>query len=67
VDIFHASWDHHSNLNNEPGFNSSMADQPTAALELTHRPHPIQLPTTKSRQLTTEGWMTGGAVTDAVR
>ncbi len=32
VNIFHASWDHHSNLEKELGFNSQMADQPIAAL-----------------------------------
>ena len=32
VNIYHASWDHHSNLNPELEFNSSMADQPIAAL-----------------------------------
>ena len=32
VNIFHASWDHHSNLESELGFNSQMADQPIAAL-----------------------------------
>ena len=32
VNIVHASWDHHSNLNNELAFNSGMADQPIAAL-----------------------------------
>jgi len=32
VNIFHASWDHHSNLDNELAFNSGMADQPIAAL-----------------------------------
>ncbi|MBI4625114.1 MAG: DUF1501 domain-containing protein [Verrucomicrobia bacterium] len=32
VNIFHASWDHHSNLEAELGFNSRMADQPIAAL-----------------------------------
>ncbi len=32
VSIMHASWDHHSDLNNELGFNASMADQPIAAL-----------------------------------
>ena len=32
VNIVHASWDHHSNLNNELTFNSGMADQPIAAL-----------------------------------
>jgi hypothetical protein len=32
VNIVHASWDHHSNLNNELSFNSGMADQPIAAL-----------------------------------
>src|SRR5436190_1793575 len=32
VNIIHASWDHHSNLNAELGFNSGMSDQPIAAL-----------------------------------
>ena len=32
VNIFHASWDHHSNLEAELGFNARMADQPIAAL-----------------------------------
>ena len=32
VSIMHASWDHHSDLNNELGFNAGMADQPIAAL-----------------------------------
>jgi hypothetical protein len=32
VNIFHASWDHHSNLDAELAFNSRMADQPVAAL-----------------------------------
>ena len=32
VSIMHASWDHHSNLNNELAYNSGMADQPVAAL-----------------------------------
>jgi hypothetical protein len=32
VNIFHASWDHHSNLDAELTFNSGMADQPIAAL-----------------------------------
>ena len=32
VNIVHASWDHHSNLDNELTFNSGMADQPIAAL-----------------------------------
>ena len=32
VNIFHASWDHHSNLEQELGHNSLMADQPIAAL-----------------------------------
>jgi len=32
VNIFHASWDHHSNLNPELTHNSMMADQPIAAL-----------------------------------
>jgi hypothetical protein len=32
VSIFHASWDHHSNLDKELAFNCRMADQPIAAL-----------------------------------
>lgn len=32
VSLFHASWDHHSNLDNELTHNSMMADQPVAAL-----------------------------------
>lgn len=32
VNIFHASWDHHSNLDTELKFNCGMADQPIAAL-----------------------------------
>jgi hypothetical protein len=32
INIFHASWDHHSNLDAELTFNSGMADQPIAAL-----------------------------------
>lgn len=32
VQINHASWDHHSNLDNELRVNSGMADQPVAAL-----------------------------------
>ncbi len=32
VNIVHASWDHHSNLDSELSFNTSMADQPVAAL-----------------------------------
>jgi len=32
VNILHASWDHHSNLDKELAFNSGMADQPIAAL-----------------------------------
>jgi len=32
VSIFHASWDHHSNLDKELAFNCKMADQPIAAL-----------------------------------
>jgi len=32
VNIVHASWDHHSNLNNELTHNCLMADQPIAAL-----------------------------------
>ncbi len=32
TNIIHASWDHHSNLNQEIEFNAKMADQPVAAL-----------------------------------
>jgi hypothetical protein len=32
VNIYHASWDHHSNLDLELTFNTGMADQPIAAL-----------------------------------
>lgn len=32
VNLYHASWDHHSNLDVELEFNSTMADQPIAAL-----------------------------------
>lgn len=32
VNVIHASWDHHSNLDSELGFNAGMADQPIAAL-----------------------------------
>ncbi len=32
VNLYHASWDHHSNLNPELAFNCQMADQPVAAL-----------------------------------
>ena len=32
VNLYHASWDHHSNLDRELGFNCRMADQPIAAL-----------------------------------
>ncbi|MFM1770563.1 MAG: hypothetical protein RJA22_3092 [Verrucomicrobiota bacterium] len=32
VNVFHASWDHHSNLDRELAFNAGMADQPVAAL-----------------------------------
>jgi len=32
VNIIHASWDHHSNLDKELAFNTGMADQPIAAL-----------------------------------
>jgi uncharacterized protein (DUF1501 family) len=32
VNIYHASWDHHSNLDVELAFNCGMADQPIAAL-----------------------------------
>jgi len=34
VNLYHASWDHHSNLDAELGFNATMADQPLAALLL---------------------------------
>jgi uncharacterized protein (DUF1501 family) len=39
VNLYHASWDHHSNLNAELGHNCLMADQPAAALirDLKHR------------------------------
>jgi hypothetical protein len=32
VNLVHASWDHHSNLDNELTFNAGMSDQPVAAL-----------------------------------
>ena len=32
VNIIHASWDHHSNMNPELDFNAGMADQPIGAL-----------------------------------
>jgi uncharacterized protein (DUF1501 family) len=32
INIIHASWDHHSNLDQELEFNAGMADQPVAAL-----------------------------------
>jgi hypothetical protein len=32
VSLYHASWDHHSNLDKELAFNCGMADQPVAAL-----------------------------------
>ncbi|MCB1233037.1 MAG: DUF1501 domain-containing protein [Verrucomicrobiae bacterium] len=32
VNLIHASWDHHSNLDTELPFNAAMADQPIAAL-----------------------------------
>jgi hypothetical protein len=32
VNVYHASWDHHSNLDTELTFNATMADQPIAAL-----------------------------------
>jgi hypothetical protein len=32
VNLYHASWDHHSNLDKELAFNAAMADQPAAAL-----------------------------------
>jgi hypothetical protein len=32
VNVYHASWDHHSNLDTELAFNATMADQPIAAL-----------------------------------
>jgi hypothetical protein len=32
VNLYHASWDHHSNLDKELHFNTGMADQPVAAL-----------------------------------
>ncbi|HEY1377482.1 MAG TPA: DUF1501 domain-containing protein [Gemmataceae bacterium] len=32
VNLYHASWDHHNNLDLELGFNCGMADQPIAAL-----------------------------------
>jgi hypothetical protein len=32
VNLYHASWDHHNNLNRELAFNCKMSDQPVAAL-----------------------------------
>ncbi len=32
VTLLHASWDHHSNIDEELGYNAQMADQPVAAL-----------------------------------
>jgi hypothetical protein len=32
INLYHASWDHHSNLDAELSFNAGMADQPIAAL-----------------------------------
>ena len=32
INIIHASWDHHSNLDDEINYNATMADQPIAAL-----------------------------------
>jgi hypothetical protein len=32
VTLVHASWDHHSNIDDELGYNAGMADQPLAAL-----------------------------------
>lgn len=32
VSLYHASWDHHSNLDSQLTFNAGMADQPVAAL-----------------------------------
>jgi hypothetical protein len=32
VNLYHASWDHHSNLDSELAFNCGMADRPVAAL-----------------------------------
>jgi hypothetical protein len=32
INVYHASWDHHSNLDTELAFNATMADQPIAAL-----------------------------------
>jgi hypothetical protein len=32
VNLYHASWDHHSNLDTELAYNARMADQPAAAL-----------------------------------
>jgi hypothetical protein len=32
VNLYHASWDHHSNLDKELAFNAGMADRPAAAL-----------------------------------
>ena len=32
INIYHASWDHHSNLDNELSYNAHVVDQPVAAL-----------------------------------
>ncbi len=32
INLYHASWDHHSNLDKELGYNCSVVDQPVAAL-----------------------------------
>jgi hypothetical protein len=32
VNLYHASWDHHSNLDKELGYNAGMADRPVAGL-----------------------------------
>ena len=32
VNLYHASWDHHSNLDKEISYNATLADQPVAAL-----------------------------------
>ena len=32
INIYHASWDHHSNLDNELAYNAHVVDQPVAAL-----------------------------------
>jgi len=32
VNLYHASWDHHNNINNELAYSCQMADQPVAAL-----------------------------------